>query len=78
MQVLTQIIISWELRSYENTQITPISWKIIPSSVTAEFQYGSWMAHLALIVVYIEFAWNYISFASNYYYFMKTTRLLKP
>ena len=41
MQVLTQIIIiSWELRSYENPQICPISSKIIPPSVTAEFQYG--------------------------------------
>ena len=39
-QVLTQIIISWELRSYENPQITPISSKIIPPSMTAEFQYG--------------------------------------
>ena len=40
MQVLTQIIIiSWELRSYENPQIMPISSKIIPPSVTAEFQY---------------------------------------
>ena len=30
----------WELRSYENPQIAPISYKIIPPSVTAEFQYG--------------------------------------
>ena len=37
-----------------------------------------WIAHIALIVVYIEFAWNYASFNSNYYYFMKTTHLLKP
>ena len=36
-----------------------------------------WMAHVALIVVYIEFAWKYASFNSNYY-FMKTTHLLKP
>ena len=35
-----------------------------------------WMAHVALIVVYIEFAWNYASFNSNYY-FMKTTQLSK-
>ena len=40
MQVLTQIIISGELRCYENPQITSISSKIIPPSVTAEFQYG--------------------------------------
>ena len=40
-QALTRIIIiSSELRSYENPQITPISSKIIPLSVTAEFQYG--------------------------------------
>ena len=39
-QVLTQIIISWELRSFENPQIMPISSKIIPPSVTAEFQDG--------------------------------------
>ena len=38
--------------------------------------YG-WMAHVALIVVYIEFARNYTSF-NSYYYFMKTTHLLKP
>ena len=37
-----------------------------------------WMAHVALIVVYIEFASNYASFNTNYYYFMKTTHLLKP
>ena len=37
-----------------------------------------WMAHLALIVFYIEFAWNYARFNSNDYYFMKTTHLLKP
>ena len=37
-----------------------------------------WMAHLELIVVYIEFAWNYAHFNSNDYYFMKTTHLLKP
>ena len=36
-----------------------------------------WMAHVALIVVYIEFACNYESINSNYY-FMKTTQLLKP
>ena len=41
MQVLTQIImISWELRIHENPQIMPISSKIIPQSVTAEFQNG--------------------------------------
>ena len=34
-----------------------------------------WMAHLALIVVYIEFALNYASFNSNYYYIMKATHL---
>ena len=28
------------IRSYENPQITPISSKIIPPSVTTEFQYG--------------------------------------
>ena len=33
------IIISRELRSYENPQIMPISSKIIPPSLTAEFQY---------------------------------------
>ena len=33
---------------------------------------------LALMGVYIEFAWNYASLNSNYYYFMKTTHLLKP
>ena len=37
-----------------------------------------WMAHLALLVVYIEFAWNYASFNSNDYYFMKTKHILKP
>ena len=37
-----------------------------------------WMAHVARIVVYIEYAWNYASFNSNYYYFMKTMHLLKP
>ena len=37
----------------------------------------SWMSHLASIVVYIEFAWNYTSFNSNDY-FMKTTHLLNP
>ena len=36
-----------------------------------------WMSNLAPIVVYIEFAWNYASFNSNYY-FMKTTHVLKP
>ena len=41
MQVLTQIIIiSWELCSYENPKITPISSKIINLSVTGEFQDG--------------------------------------
>ena len=33
-----------------------------------------WMSHLASIVVYIEFAWNYPSFNSNYY-FMKVTHV---
>ena len=37
MPVLTQIIISWELRSYKKPQITPISSKIIPPPTTAEF-----------------------------------------
>ena len=37
-----------------------------------------WMANVALIVVYIKFACNYASRNSNYYYFMKTTDLLKP
>ena len=37
-----------------------------------------WMSHLAQIVVYIEFAWNYASFNSNDYYFMKTMHILKP
>ena len=37
-----------------------------------------WMAHVAVIVVNIEFARNYTSFNSNYYYFMKITHLLKP
>ena len=36
------------------------------------------MAQLALIVVYIEFAWNYAGFNSNDYYFMKITHILKP
>ena len=36
-----------------------------------------WMAHLALIVVYIEFAWNYVRFNSNDYYFMRFTHLWK-
>ena len=36
-----------------------------------------WMAHLALIVVYIEFAWNNAHFNTNDYYFMKTMHLLK-
>ena len=39
---------------------------------------GAWISHLAPIVVYIEFAWNYANFNSNYYYFMKTTHILKP
>ena len=37
----------------------------------------SWMAHLALIVVYIEFAWNYVRFNSNDNYFMRFTHLQK-
>ena len=37
----------------------------------------AWMAHLALIVVYIEFAWNYVRFNSNDYYFMRFTHLRK-
>ena len=37
----------------------------------------SWMSHLASIVVYIEFVWNYAHFNSNDY-FMKTTHILKP
>ena len=36
-----------------------------------------WMAHLALIVVYIEFAWNYVRFKSNDYYFIRFTHLRK-
>ena len=36
-----------------------------------------WMAHLALIVVYIQFAWNYIRFNSNDYYLMRFTHLQK-
>ena len=36
-----------------------------------------WMAHLALIVVYLEFAWNYVHFNSNDYYFMRFTHLRK-
>ena len=36
-----------------------------------------WMAHLALIVVNIEFAWNYARFNSNDYYFMRFTHLQK-
>ena len=35
------------------------------------------LAHLALIVVYIEFAWNYVRFNSNDYYFMRFTHLWK-
>ena len=35
-----------------------------------------WMAHLVLIV-YIEFAWNYVHFNSNDYYFMRFTHLQK-
>ena len=34
-----------------------------------------WMVHLALIVVYIEFAWNYVCFNSNDYYFTRFTPL---
>ena len=74
MQVLTQIIIiSWELGSYENPQIRPISSKIIPPSVTSEFQYG----HQTSMVVYIEFARNFVGFNPNYYYFMRIMQLWK-
>ena len=38
----------------------------------------SWMSHLVPIVVYTKFAWNYASFNSNDYFFMKTTHILKP
>ena len=34
------------------------------------------VSHLAIIVVYIEFAWNYVGFDSNYY-FMRLTQLWK-
>ena len=36
-----------------------------------------WMAHLALIVVYIEFTWNYVRFNKNDYYFMIFMNLQK-
>ena len=37
----------------------------------------SWMSHQTSIVVYIEFAWNYTGFNSNYYYFMRILQLWK-
>ena len=37
----------------------------------------SWMSHQTSIVVYIEFAWNYTGFNSNYYYLMRITQLWK-
>ena len=36
----------------------------------------SWLSHQTSIVVYIEFAWNYVGFNSNYY-FMRITQLWK-
>ena len=36
-----------------------------------------WMCHQTWIVVYIEFAWNYTGFNSNYYYFTRITQLWK-
>ena len=37
----------------------------------------SWMSHQTSIVVYIEFAWNYTGFNSNYYYFIRNKQLWK-
>ena len=36
-----------------------------------------WKSHLPIMVVHIEFAWNYAAFNSNYYHFMRLTQLWK-
>ena len=35
------------------------------------------VSHLAIILVYIEFAWNYAGFDSNYYYFTRLTPIVE-